>query len=1257
MAVDVGSAVGYLDLDISKFTSALTQANTEAARQAKTIGGSFESGFSAVGGTLTSAGKTLTTAVTVPIVGLGTAVVKTSADFESSMSKVQAISGATGTDFEALTAKAREMGSKTKFSASESAEAFQYMAMAGWDVDQMLGGISGVMNLAAASGENLGTVSDIVTDAMTAFGLSAAGTSKVLKDGVEVEVDNTTRFVDALAAASNSSNTNVSMLGESFKYVAPVAGAMGYSVEDVAVALGLMANQGIKASQAGTSLRTLITNMAKPTDSMAAAMDTLGVSLENSDGSVKSLMEVMKDLRKGFGGGQIDANEFAASMNELQTAFDSGEMSEEEYQMAVEDLAVAMYGAEGAQKAQLAATLAGKTGMAGLLAIVNTTEEDFDSLTDSIYNASGTSQEMADIMNNNLSGQITILKSQLQELALQFGEILLPIIRKVVEWMQNLILKLQEMTPEQREQIVKWAAVAAAIGPIILVLGKLLTSIAGAIKTFQTLKTGLTAIKSGFSLMSSGAAAAGTSIGAIAGPIIAVVAVIATLVAAFKHLWETNEGFRNKMTEIWEGIKTKFEEFGQGIVDRLNALGFDFENFAEVVGAIWDGFCQLLAPIFEGVFHQIGVILGAALDLLTGLFDVFAGIFTGDWDMVWNGIKEIFGAVWELIKGTFESWAMAFRGIADTVLGWFGTNWETVWNNVSTFFINIWNGIKSFFETIWNGIKSFFTSAVNAIQSVATTVFTAISNFFTTIWTTIKTTVSNAITNVKNTVTTIWNAISTFTTTIWNTIYTAIKTIVDTIWTTISSVFTTIYNTISSILTTIWNTITTIWNNILYQITLIVVAIQNVISNIFTAIKEFLKGNTDAAKQHLQNAWTTIKNFITETVNNIRGTISAVFEAIKSIIQTVMNAIQTIITNIWNAIKTTITTVINAIKTVLQTTWEAIKTLITNAMNAISTTVTNIWNNIKTSVTTIVTNIKTTVSNLWEQLKTAVSNTVNNLKTAVTNTFDNLKTGVVNTINGLKSSVESIFNGIKSAISNAMDSAKTSAINAMTNAKNGVVNVWNGIKDTFTGIGKNIIQGIIDGIGSMVSSLYESIKNALSGLVDKAKSALGIASPSKVFKKEVGKWLPLGIADGFMSAIPEAEKKMQKGLDGMTDDLHSDDVEVGIGTDLKAVMADVVEYYAGMEARLAYIVAQMRQDFMYMIAMSQQLSGIDGLGYVNYNGFNLGTMSQRQGVTNENRPVAGEGRTYVFYTDKSIDEIEAAKLMRRTERDIAEGFA
>lgn len=746
MAVDVGSAVGYLDLDISKFTSALTQANTEAARQAKTISGSFESGFSAVGGTLTSAGRTMTTAVTLPIVGLGTAVIKTSADFESSMSKVQAISGVTGEDFQMLSDKAREMGAKTRFSASESAEAFQYMAMAGWKTEQMMGGISGVMNLAAASGEELGTVSDIVTDAMTAFGLSAAGTSMVLKDGMQVEVDNTTRFVDALAAASNSSNTNVSMLGESFKYVAPVAGAMGYSVEDVAVALGLMANQGIKASQAGTSLRTLITNMAKPTDSMAAAMDTLDVSLENSDGSVKSLMEVMKDLRKGFGGGQIDANEFAASMNELQTAFDSGEMSEEEYQMAVEDLAVAMYGAEGAQKAQLAATLAGKTGMAGLLAIVNTTEEDFDNLTESIYNASGTSQEMADIMNNNLSGQITILKSQLQELALQFGEILLPAIRKIVEWLQNLILKLQEMTPEQREQIVRWAAIAAAIGPVLLAFGKLLTGIAGAIKTFQTLKTGFTAIQSGFSLMSSSAAAAGTSIGAVAAPILAVVAVIAVLIAAFKHLWDTNEGFRNKMTEIWEGIKTKFEETGKRITEVLNSLGFDFENFTEVVKSIWDGFCQVLAPIFEGAFEIISNSIGGVLDVIVGIFEVIVGVIQGfkdgDWTMLWQGLIDIVMAFVNGIGNLFNILGQTLWNLVQTIANLFGANWTMTWDQAKQAVVDWFNGviqwfsqlpsrIATFFSNIWTNVITWASNMVSKAQELGTNFVQNIVNFFT----------------------------------------------------------------------------------------------------------------------------------------------------------------------------------------------------------------------------------------------------------------------------------------------------------------------------------------------------------------------------------------------------------------------------------------------------------------------------------------------------------------------------------------------
>ena len=295
MAVDVGSAVGYLDLDISGFIASLNQANAEAQGKTKTLENTLGDGLSTIGGKITGAGKTLTMGLTAPILGAGAAAVKTTADFDKSMSQVKAVSGATGEDFDALRNKAREMGATTKFSASDAADAMNYMAMAGWKTNDMLGGISGIMDLAAASGEDLATTSDIVTDALTAFGKSA---------------DDSGHLADVMAAASSNANTNVSMLGESFKYVAPLAGAMNYSMEDTSVALGLMANAGIKASQGGTSLRTVLTNMLNPTDEMAKAMDDLGISLQNEDGSMKSLHDVMVDLRSGFGDLKISQEEF-----------------------------------------------------------------------------------------------------------------------------------------------------------------------------------------------------------------------------------------------------------------------------------------------------------------------------------------------------------------------------------------------------------------------------------------------------------------------------------------------------------------------------------------------------------------------------------------------------------------------------------------------------------------------------------------------------------------------------------------------------------------------------------------------------------------------------------------------------------------------------------------------------------------------------------------------------------------------------------
>ena len=280
--------------------------------------------------------------------------IKTYMDFEAQMKKVQAISGASGSEFEALTAKAKEMGATTQFSATEAGQALEYMAMAGWKTDDMLSGISGIMDLAAASGEDLGKVSDIVTDALTAFGLKASDSA---------------HFADVLAAASSNSNTNVGMMGETFKYVAPIAGALGYSAEDTAVAIGLMANAGIKGSDAGTALRATMTRLVDPPKDAAQALEALGISVRNSDGTMKPFMQTMRELRSKFSG-----------------------LSQ-------------------AEKAQMASSIAGQEAMSGFLAIVNASDSDFDKLTDSIYNADGAAAKMAATMNDNLKGDLKALSS------------------------------------------------------------------------------------------------------------------------------------------------------------------------------------------------------------------------------------------------------------------------------------------------------------------------------------------------------------------------------------------------------------------------------------------------------------------------------------------------------------------------------------------------------------------------------------------------------------------------------------------------------------------------------------------------------------------------------------------------------------------------------------------------------------------------------------------------------------------------------
>ena len=419
------------------------------------------------------------------------------------------------------------MGAKTKFSATEAAEGYQYMAMAGWKTEDMLNGLPGIMNLAAASGEDLGTTSDIVTDALTAMGLSASDSA---------------HFADVLAAASSNSNTNVSMMGETFKYAAPLAGALGYNIEDLAQAIGLMANSGIKSTQAGTSLRSILTRLADPPKDCAAAMEQYGISMTNSDGTMKSLMEVMENMRDSLGG--LDEQEQASA----------------------------------------ASAIGGQEAMSGLLAIVNASESDFDKLAAAIDNSDGSAEKMAETMQNNLQGKITILKSALEGVGIaafeKFQKPLEDAVDKVTEAVSNFDLdaflqKISEMLDVAKQYAPVITGVVSALGTLYAIF-----------KTLEIIKKISTAMQLFNAAL-------------LANPFVFIAALIAGVVVALVTLYNTNENFRNKVNEVWTSVK-------ETVSNVVSAIGTFFtQTIPEAISNVIEWFQQLPERISEFLSNAI----------------------------------------------------------------------------------------------------------------------------------------------------------------------------------------------------------------------------------------------------------------------------------------------------------------------------------------------------------------------------------------------------------------------------------------------------------------------------------------------------------------------------------------------------------------------------------------------------------------------------------------------------------------------------
>ena len=652
------------------------QANQSATALQK-IGATGEK-LQAAGDKISSVGTKLLP-VTGVVAGLGTAAVKTAADFDSAMSQVAAVSGATGSDLDALREKAREMGSKTKFSASEAAEAMNYMAMAGWKTGDMLSGIEGVMNLAAASGEDLATTSDIVTDALTAFGLSA---------------EDSGHFADILAAASSNANTNVSMMGETFKYCAPIAGALGFSAEDTAEAIGLMANAGIKSSQAGTALRTVMNNLSGEVKLSGAAFGEVTIATTNTDGSMRGLSEILADCRQAF-----------------------SRMTESE-------------------KAQAAETLVGKNAMSGFLALMNAGEADVTKLSNAITNCDGTAEGMAATMQDNLAGQLTILKSQLEELAISFGEMLMPVIRSVVSTIQSFVDWLNGMDEGTRKVVVTAALLAAALGPVLIIIGKVVSAVGTILTVVPKLAAAFNAVKTAFSALSAVMAA---------NPIALVIAAVAALVAAFIYLWNNCEEFREFWINLWENIK-------------------------EAAVAVWNALKAFFAAAWEAISNTA--------------------------QTVWNGIKNFFSSTWGNIRDVVTTVATAIQTFLATAWNAIKTTITTVLNAIKTVFSTAWNAVKSVVTTVVTAIQTFLTTAWNAIKTTITTVLNAIRTVFSTVWNAIKSVVTTVVNGIKNTVTTVWNSIKSTVSSVVNAIKTAVSTAFSAMWNGIKTTVSGIYNTV-----------------------------------------------------------------------------------------------------------------------------------------------------------------------------------------------------------------------------------------------------------------------------------------------------------------------------------------------------------------------------------------------------------------------------------------------------------------------------
>lgn len=970
MSVNMGQAVGYLDLDTSKFKAGFKSAlNDLKVFQSETA--TSKDKLSAFSSAAASTGKSLTKGLTVPIASIGAAAVTVTAKFDAGMSKVQAISGATSKEMEQLREKAKEMGAQTKFSATESAEAFNYMAMAGWKTNDMLDGIEGIMNLAAASGEDLATTSDIVTDALTAFGLSA-------KDS--------THFADVLAAASSNANTNVSMMGETFKYVAPVAGSLGFSVEDVSTAIGLMANSGIKGSQAGTALRNIFTRMVKPTGESAKAMEQLGVSVTDSSGQMKDFDTIMGDLRKGFAG-----------------------LSE-------------------AEKAQAASALAGQEGMSGLLAIVNSSDKDFNKLKDSIYNADGASQQMAETMIDNLPGAITLAKSALEGLGIRIGEVITPAVTKVVRVFTSFISWLSQASDGTVRFAVGMGIILASIGPVLMITGTLTRQVLTLIEAYNMLSK-VMAGKTVAGFIKAAAAKAKDMAMTIAdtvanlryqaslrsgtGVISGTISKVLALAAAHKVAVGAALGVVGAVIGLIVYMKktgTSVDELKDKIINMFNNLVEQVPEIMNTVSQVAAGIVKQIPTIISGALTSLGTIVSTGLANLKTALPEIAKWWANDMP--------------QLITVGSEMIVNIINGFAKTLPELINTGSDMIVQMIDEFFAQV---------------PKFIDAGMQIVLALVEGVVAAMPQL-----------VSSMSTILTNNIGPILSQIVKVMTTIANSIVTNLPVILQSLVTIITALVKAIADNAPMIITAALKLMISLAAGILQALPQIVVAAAKIAAALIQAILSIIGAMISAGVKILQALWRGIQSWAGALASKVKGVGKRVLKSIISGIGNLISAGRNWIIGLWNGIKSWVGKVTSGVRSFAKRLPGVVKGALGSLFSAGANFIQGLWNGIKSKVGGV-------ISGLRSKLSEAA--------------------GLAKKIFKLGSPSRLMFQyGVwfMEGLENGIDRAYKPLLKGLKNHMEEIVSVYNPLTDYDFGIGESMDNKILQALGDISAGSGES---------------------------------------------------------------------------------------------------------------------------------------------------------------------------------------